>query len=77
VFACICRAVTDERVCAAIDQGATTVEAVGRATRAGTGCGTCREHLADLIGERRQQCPFARLEVASGASPHVPAGMMI
>ena len=64
VFACICRAVTDERVCAAIDQGATTVEAVASATGAGTGCGTCRVHLADLIGERRQECPCARLEVA-------------
>jgi bacterioferritin len=28
VFACICRAVTEDEVCAAIDRGATTTEAV-------------------------------------------------
>jgi NAD(P)H-nitrite reductase large subunit len=61
VFACICRAVTDDEVCAAIDEGATTVEAVGDATRAGTGCGGCQDYIEDLLCER---CPLAQLQVA-------------
>jgi bacterioferritin-associated ferredoxin len=64
VFACICRAVTDDQVMAAIDRGATTVEAVADATRAGTGCGCCRVHIEDLIDERCQACPVAELRVA-------------
>jgi bacterioferritin-associated ferredoxin len=64
VFACICRAVTDDEVCAAIDQGATTAEAVADATRAGTGCGSCRDYIEDLIDERCRACPVARLQVA-------------
>jgi bacterioferritin-associated ferredoxin len=64
VYACICRAVTEDDVCAAIDRGATTTEAVADATRAGTGCGGCREYIDELIDERCQSCPMARLQVA-------------
>ena len=64
MFACICRAVTDDEVVAAIDLGATTVEAVASATRAGTGCGCCRDHIEDLIDERCRACPVAGLRVA-------------
>jgi bacterioferritin-associated ferredoxin len=64
VFACICRAVTTDTVNAAIDGGAATVQAVARATRAGTGCGTCRERLRDLIEDRRPACPAEDLRVA-------------
>jgi len=53
--------VTDDEVCAAIDEGATTVEAVGDATRAGTGCGGCQDYIEDLLCER---CPLAQLQVA-------------
>jgi bacterioferritin-associated ferredoxin len=64
VFACICRAVTDDQVIAAIDLGATTAEAVADATRASTGCGSCRSHIEDLIDERCRACPAASLRVA-------------
>jgi bacterioferritin-associated ferredoxin len=64
VFACICRAVTTDTVNAAIDGGATTVQAVARATRAGTGCGTCRERLRDLIEDRQPACAAEDLRVA-------------
>ena len=50
MFACICHAVTDDEVAAAVSMGATTIEAVGNATDAGTGCGSCQDHLEDLIG---------------------------
>jgi bacterioferritin-associated ferredoxin len=59
VFACICHAVTDEEVVAAVRKGAATVETVGNATGAGTGCGSCQDHLEDLIGKSCHACPMA------------------
>jgi bacterioferritin-associated ferredoxin len=64
VFACICRAVTSDEVSTAIDNGAVTVEAVSMATGAGTGCGTCRDRIANVIGERGRQCPLETLNAA-------------
>jgi bacterioferritin-associated ferredoxin len=64
VFACICNAVTDDQVNAAVDAGADTVEGVGQATKAGTTCGCCQDHLEDLIFERCKACPLARLQAA-------------
>ena len=64
MFACICRAVTSDEVRVAIDEGAATVEAVAQATGAGTGCGTCRDRIGGMIGERGQQCRVPPLRVA-------------
>jgi bacterioferritin-associated ferredoxin len=64
MFACICQAVTCDEVHAALDDGAATVEEVAEATGAGTGCGTCQDRIADMIGERSWQCPVAALRVA-------------
>jgi bacterioferritin-associated ferredoxin len=64
VFACICRAVSKDRVSTAIDNGADTVEAVSRATGACTGCGTCRERIEGMIGERARACPLKALQDA-------------
>ena len=65
MYACICAAVTDAAVrdevidltdrrsgrpCGLGDM----VEEIGEATGAGTSCGTCREHLCDLIEEHFQ-----------------------
>ena len=61
MFACICRAVTSDEVSTAIDNGAATVEAVSRATGASTGCGTCRDRIGTMIGERGRQCPLTAL----------------
>jgi bacterioferritin-associated ferredoxin len=60
VFACICNAVTDDQVGAAIERGADTVEAVGSVTDAGTGCGSCWDHIEDLIAEACRDCPLGR-----------------
>jgi len=60
VFACICHAVTDDEVAIAVGMGAATVEAVGSVTGAGTGCGSCQNHIKDLIGEHCRACPMAR-----------------
>ncbi len=64
---CICKVVTDKQVDAAIRAGAHTVEAVGEATGAGTGCGCCTQAIEDRIhgvarlgspcGNRCADCP--------------------
>ena len=46
---CNCNKVTEGAVCAAIAAGADSVAALGQVTRAGTGCGSCKGELAQLL----------------------------
>ena len=46
---CNCRKVTESRLRIAIAEGATTMESLCDATGAGTGCGSCKGELAELI----------------------------
>ncbi|HYZ16462.1 MAG TPA: FAD-dependent oxidoreductase, partial [Candidatus Acidoferrum sp.] len=46
---CVCNDVSRETIEAAIAAGATTIELIGEATAAGTGCGTCHPDLGKLI----------------------------
>lgn len=46
---CWCNAVTVERIEASAACGNTTVECVGRDTRAGTGCGGCKGRIAEVL----------------------------
>ncbi len=48
-LACRCHNVTYGRIYDAVKNGARTAEEVSAATRAGTGCGKCREFLEFLI----------------------------
>jgi bacterioferritin-associated ferredoxin len=52
MYVCVCRAVTEREVKSAIDQGATTVEAVTGACCAGDDCGACRGAIEELIEDR-------------------------
>jgi bacterioferritin-associated ferredoxin len=52
MIVCICKRVSDRQVRAAVDDGACTVDAVGEACRAGTGCGACHEQIRDIIDGR-------------------------
>ncbi len=45
MYVCICYAVPDSEVRACIARGARTVEEVGEACDAGTGCGSCHDHI--------------------------------
>jgi nitrite reductase (NADH) large subunit len=58
---CNCHKVTDRTLGDAIANGADSVEALGAATRAGTGCGSCKTELAQLITTLRKPA----LEAAS------------
>ena len=46
---CDCNGVCKGKIVDAIKAGKTTVQAVGKATRAGTGCGSCRKMVKGLI----------------------------
>jgi bacterioferritin-associated ferredoxin len=45
MFVCICAAVPDSEVRACVARGASTVEEVGDACGAGTGCGSCHDRI--------------------------------
>jgi nitrite reductase (NADH) large subunit len=48
---CNCHKVTDATIKLAVSGGARSVEAVGAATFAGTGCGSCHTDIARLVGQ--------------------------
>jgi bacterioferritin-associated ferredoxin len=50
MYVCICSAVTETQVRRCIAEGASTVEAVGDGCAAGTGCGSCHEQIAAMLG---------------------------
>jgi nitrite reductase (NADH) large subunit len=49
---CNCNKVTEQTLCDAIDAGAGSTEALGERTRAGTGCGSCKGELSQLLAKR-------------------------
>ena len=49
MYVCVCHAVSDQKVRAAIEAGATTREAVTHACRAGGDCGACHQTIEDMI----------------------------
>jgi bacterioferritin-associated ferredoxin len=57
VYACICHAVTVDEVTDAIETGCESIESVGEATRAGTNCTTCHDHLEEILESRCGGCP--------------------
>jgi bacterioferritin-associated ferredoxin len=66
MIVCICRRVSDRQIQHAIDDGARSVEEVGAACRAGTGCGSCHEAIADMIATRSDPgCERRHLPVLS------------
>jgi len=53
MYACICEAVTEDSVRAEIGRGARSVEDVADRTGASTNCGSCREHLQEMLDEAK------------------------
>lgn len=51
MFICACEAVTDRAIRAAIENGASTPEEIGRACGAGSRCGGCWPALDELLRE--------------------------
>jgi len=53
MIVCLCRAVSDRAIRAAVAAGAATPTAVADACGAGSGCGQCWETLHRLVTEAR------------------------
>jgi nitrite reductase (NADH) large subunit len=51
---CNCHKVSQSALVVCIQSGADSVEAVGEQTRAGTGCGSCRNEIAELVKVHRK-----------------------
>ena len=64
---CACRSVGQKTIEAAIADGATTVEAIGDATTAGTACGSCKGELKQCLLRHAKSPPKANLENAHAA----------
>jgi bacterioferritin-associated ferredoxin len=54
MIVCLCHPTSDRDVDAIIDEGARTVEDIGRRCGAGTGCGMCRQELRERLDARGQ-----------------------
>jgi bacterioferritin-associated ferredoxin len=65
MYACICFAVTDVELRDLIGEGARTVDEIGDACGAGTGCGTCLDRLDVLLAA--QLAPSALSELPLSA----------
>jgi bacterioferritin-associated ferredoxin len=54
---CVCQAVTDREVDAAVRGGAQSVDAVAACCGAGTDCGACRDAIQERIENACSACP--------------------
>jgi bacterioferritin-associated ferredoxin len=67
MIVCQCEAVCEKRLREAIAAGASTVEEVGRACGAGTGCGACREQIGVVLQNRGGDSgPLSLVELIRG-----------
>ena len=79
MYVCVCLAVTDTQVQAAIESGAITREDVTRACKAGGDCGACHGMIREMIEDHIEDtarvpcCPPA----AAGADRLVPDSALI
>jgi len=56
MYVCVCLAVTESEVRAAIEAGATTRDVVTKHCRAGGDCGACHGMIEDMIEEHLEAC---------------------
>jgi bacterioferritin-associated ferredoxin len=54
MYICVCNAVSESEVNAAIDAGARSIDAVSRLCQAGTECGSCYDAIEEQLEHR---CP--------------------
>ncbi len=65
MYVCMCFAVCDREIRSCAARGARTVEEIGDATGAGTGCGTCREHIDTLLAATHAPASLAELPASA------------
>ncbi len=52
MLVCLCYPASEQKIDSVIDDGAHSVEEIGRRCGAGTGCGSCREELRDRLAAK-------------------------
>jgi bacterioferritin-associated ferredoxin len=67
MYVCHCRAVTDQRICEAIEDGACDPETVRRRCGAGAACGGCLPAVRALLAH------YGRVEQARPVADHAAA----
>jgi bacterioferritin-associated ferredoxin len=55
MIVCICRAVSDQTIHNAIENGAESVQEIGTTCRAGTSCGSCVPSMQKMIEEKKRR----------------------
>ena len=73
MYVCVCMAVTEVEVEAAIADGATTREAVTRVCRAGGDCGACHGMIDAKIEDHLEDCAAAAAKACPGHAPASPS----
>ncbi|CAO3353847.1 (2Fe-2S)-binding protein [Azospirillum palustre] len=71
MYVCICHALNDKKVKAALDQGATTPASVFRHHNCQVQCGKCVPTMRSMASEHRATC--AQLTAAAAAVAATPA----
>ena len=72
MFVCLCRVVADRQVEEAVQNGAQSIEEIGEACGAGTGCGACHEMLEDMLKKgNKSQAVEPELFQIAGLAPGV------
>ncbi|OLT15829.1 (2Fe-2S)-binding protein [Pseudonocardia sp. CNS-139] len=61
MYVCICHAVPDTEIRSCIARGARSVEEVGDACGAGTGCGSCHDHIDVILATANAPADLATL----------------
>jgi bacterioferritin-associated ferredoxin len=61
MYVCVCLAVTDTQIRSCIARGAGTVEEVGDSCGAGTGCGSCHDHIDVFLAAAHAPSELAQL----------------
>jgi len=61
VYVCICYAVPDSEIRSCIAEGARSVEEVGEACGAGTGCGSCHDRIDVFLAAAHASSDLAGL----------------
>jgi len=58
MYVCLCKAVTDQQIHEAVDNGVQSIAQLQEFCGAGTGCGRCREIAQELIDERLAESQY-------------------
>ncbi len=67
MIVCLCKAVSSSTLRRIIEEGAASLDEVGRACGAGTDCGGCRGAIDEMVNEACDRAYARRLPLFSGA----------